>query len=75
MAEDDRTSYSDARAYREEQMVNPSGDDPVSALLPLVDGDPDRWLRVGRQIEARTPDMGRDQALASIRADLEAGRL
>jgi hypothetical protein len=75
MADDPRTTFPNIRAYREHQLANPPGDDPLSELLPLVEGDPDRWLRVGRQLEARTPDMGRDQAIASIRADLEAGRL
>lgn len=67
--------FPDFRTYRAHLEANPPGDDPLAALLPFVEGDPARWMAVGRQIEARVKDMSRDKAIASVMADLEAGRL
>lgn len=75
MSDDDR-HFANWASYNEYRRNNPSADDPVVQLLPLVDSDDmQRWAKVGRQIEARMPDMGRAEAVASVRADLEAGRL
>lgn len=49
--------------------------DPIAALLPMVHGDVPRWELVCREIARRTEAMGNDHAIASVRADLEAGRL
>lgn len=72
---DQPTSFPDARAYRAHELANPRGIDPLASLLPLVGGDTDRWARVGHHVLEREKDMGREQAVASVRADLEAGRL
>lgn len=69
------TSFPDFRAYTAHELANPRGDDPLATLLPLVAGDVDRWARVGHHVLERERDMGREQAVASVRADLEAGRL
>lgn len=68
--------FPDWAAFRDDELINPRGDDPLTALLTLVHGDVDRWAAVGRQLAARqTAGMDRDTAIASIKADLEAGRL
>jgi len=75
MSDDQPTSFPDARAYRAHELINPRGDDPLATLLPLVGDDIDRWARVGAHVLQREKDMGRVHAVASVRADLEAGRL
>jgi hypothetical protein len=65
------------RAHEHERidLASPADDDPAAALMPLVKGDVKRWMTVVDQILARTSHMTRERAVASVRADLEAGRL
>jgi hypothetical protein len=53
----------------------PNPDDPWVQLLPYVEGDTQRWLLVQAEVRRRTEVMGEDKAFASVRSDLEAGRL
>ena len=41
----------------------------------LTGNDVQRWERAILQLQLRTPGMGERAAMASVRADLEAGRL